>query len=404
MRTRLSLGSGAINAGAHSGIRVRGEGQVLRATLKRPTVMTAGRITMPFGVLVRAAGDTIERLSTISSRQLGRRALFVVVNLMVATIVMALPFMASAAARPTQASQFSAPTGSTSLAPVEGGPLLSRAAPQARGTTISAARNPLTVQSQAAPATSEYTLSASDTLWTIANYYGLSAETIAFANGITDPYHLDLGRRIVIPPSQGALYTVANGDTVDSVAARFKVDAGEIKTYNRLYFEESNFAPGQSIFVPNATLPSLPPPAAAASAAAAAAASVITRPSGTAPTAGAAGYLAWPVAGYLSQYMWAGHTGVDIAAPFGSGLASGLNGVISENGWVAVGGLHICVKSGNLDECFYHMSAALYPVGTEVTVGQVIGAIGLSGVTTGPHVHWETRIAGRFVNPLTVQP
>jgi murein DD-endopeptidase MepM/ murein hydrolase activator NlpD len=358
---------------------------------------------MPIAGLVRTAGDTIERLASARPRHLGRRALFVVVNLLVATIVMALPFMASAAARPAQVSQFGAPTGSTSLAPVDGGPLLSRAATQARGGTISAARNPLTIQSQAAPTTSEYTLSASDTLWTIANYYGLSAETIAFANGITDPYHLESGRRIVIPPSQGALYTVANGDTIDSVAARFKVDAADIKTYNRLYFEESNFAPGQSIFVPNATLPSLPLPL-AASPAIAAAQSVITRPSGTGPSAGAPGYLAWPVAGYISQYMWAGHTGVDIAAPYGSGLASGINGVISENGWVAVGGLHICVKSGNLEECFFHMSAALYPVGTEVTVGQVIGAIGLTGVTTGPHVHWETKIAGRFVNPLTVQP
>ena len=357
---------------------------------------------MPFVGLVHSAGATIERLASTSPRHLGRRALFVLVNLMVAAIVMALPFMASAAARPAQASQFTAPTGSTSLAPVDGGPLLSRAVTQARG-TISAARNPLTVQSQAAPTTSEYTLSASDTLWTIANYYGLSAETIAFANGITDPYHLELGRHIVIPPSQGALYTVANGDTIESVAARFKVDAAEIKTYNRLYFEESNFAPGQSIFIPNATLPSLPLPL-AASPAAAAAQSVITRPSASAPTASAAGYLAWPVAGYISQYMSAVHTGVDIAAPYGSGLASGINGVIIENGWVAVGGLHICVKSGNLDECFFHMSAALYPVGTEVTAGQVIGAIGLTGVTTGPHVHWETRINGRFVNPLTVQP
>ncbi|MDQ6858481.1 MAG: M23 family metallopeptidase [Chloroflexota bacterium] len=364
--------------------------------------MTAGRITMPFGGLVRAAGDTIERLSWTSPRQLGRRALFIAVNLIVAAIVMALPFMASAAAQPTQASQFSAPTGSTSLAPVDGGPLLARAATQARGGTISAARNPLTVPAQAVPSTSEYTLSASDTLWTIANYYGLSAETIAFANGITDPYHLQNGKRIVIPPSQGALYTVANGDTVASVAARFKVDPSVIQTYNRLYFEESNFAPGQSIFVPDATLPSLPPPAEATTTVQSA--SVIARPSFTAPAAGAPGFLPWPVSGYISQYMSAVHTGVDIAAPYGSGLASGINGVISENGWVAVGGLHICVKSATLDECFFHMSAALYPVGTEVTVGQVIGAIGLTGVTTGPHVHWETRIAGRFVNPLTVQP
>jgi len=104
-------------------------------------------------------------------------------------------------------------------------------------------------------------------------------------------------------------------------------------------------------------------------------ANVITRPAISAPEAKAGGYLAWPVNGIITQYMWAGHTGVDIAAPYGSGLAASVNGVISQNGWVAVGGLHICVKSGDLEECYYHMSAAYYSVGTAVTAGQVVGAI-----------------------------
>ena len=187
---------------------------------------------------------------------------------------------------------------------------------------------------------------------------------------------------------------MAAGDTVDSVAARFKVDPAVIKDYNRLYFEPEHFAPGQLIFVQNAALPAMPEPVAA----------VIARPAVSAPAAKAGGYLAWPVAGWISQYFWAGHTGVDIAAPFGSGLAASVNGVISQNGWVAVGGLHICVKSGNLEECYYHLSAAYLPVGTPVSAGQIVAAIGLTGVTTGPHVHWETKIDGRFVNPLVVQP
>ena len=341
--------------------------------------------------------------AVLASPQLGRRALIVAVNLLVASVVMSLPFLASAASGSTPRSAFSASAvGSTSLAPADGAPQVARAAPAARGGTIAAGRNPVTVQAQGVRPIGEYVLSASDTLWSIANFYGLSAEAVAFANGISDPYHLQVGRQIMIPPLEGALYTVEPGDTVEAVAARFKVDPATINEYNRLYFEPEHFAPGQLIFVQNAVLPTLPlPPDEPAQQSN----SVIARaaaPSTSVKSGG--GYLAWPVAGYISQYMWAGHTGVDIAAPYGSGLAASVSGTITQNGWVAVGGLRTCVKSGNLEECYYHMSAAYYAVGTQVSAGQVIGAIGLTGVTTGPHVHWETKINGQFVNPLAVQP
>ena len=342
-------------------------------------------------------------LALVRAPQLGRRALIVVVNLFVASIVMSLPFIAGSAASPTARSSAFSPgaIGATSLAPVDGEPQVSRAAPAARGGTIAAGRNPVTTQAEGVRPIGQYTLSTDDTLWSIANFYGLSAEAIAFANGISDPYHLEVGRQIMIPPLEGALYTVAEGDTVGSVAARFKVDPGVINDYNRLYFEPEHFAPGQLIFVQNAVLPTLPlPPDQPAPQS-----SVIARAAAPAQAVkSGGGYLAWPVAGWISQYMWAGHSGVDIAAPYGSGLAASVSGVISENGWVAVGGLHICVTAGSLQECYYHMSAAYYAVGTAVSAGQVIGAIGLTGVTTGPHVHWETKINGRFVNPLTVQP
>ena len=339
----------------------------------------------------------------LASLLLGRHALVVVVNLMVASLVMSLPFIASSAAAPAaQASVSSAAVGSTSLASVDGEQQVSRAALAARGGTIAAGRNPVTVQAEGVRPIAEYTLSAADSLWSIANFYGLSAEAVAFANGISDPYHLEVGRRIMIPPLEGALYMVAAGDTIDTVAARFKVDSAVIWDYNRLYFEPEHFAPGQLIFVQNAVLPTLPLPSAEMGQSNS---SVIARAAPAPSVRSGGGYLAWPVNGVITQYMWAGHTGVDIAAPYGSGLAASFSGVISQNGWVAVGGLHICVLSGSLEECYYHMSAAYYSVGTAVTAGQVVGAIGLTGVTTGPHVHWETKINGQFVNPLTtLQP
>ena len=344
-------------------------------------------------------GHASDFLPVTVPSHLGQRAIFIIVNLLVAVLVMSLPFLASAAGMPaTEAAVNRAAIGSTSLAPVDGEPLLfARAATVARGGTITAGRSPLTVQAEDSRPIQQYTLSNDDTLWTIANFYGLSAEAIAFSNGISDPYHLLVGRQIVIPPLEGALYKVAEGDTVDLVAARFKVDPAVINDYNRLYFEPEHFAAGQIIFVQNAALPTLPPPPAEAQQQ-----SVIARAAAPAPSLRSTGTLAWPVNGVITQYMWAGHTGVDIAAPYGSGLAASVSGVISQNGWVAVGGLHICVRNGGFEECYYHMSAAYYAVGTEVSAGQIIGAIGLTGVTTGPHVHWETKINGQFVNPLAV--
>ena len=349
------------------------------------------------------ARSAVGILATITTPRLVRGALIVVVNVMVAALVMALPFISSAASPATSSPSFSmSAVGSTSLAPADGEPQVSRVAPAARGGTIAAGRNPVTVQAEGTRPIVQYTLSSADTLWSIANFYGLSAEAIAFANGITDPYHLEIGRQIMIPPLEGALYTVAAGDTVESVAARFKVDPAAIKEYNHLYFEPERFAVGQLIFVQNAVLPTLPLPAEEP---AQQTSSVIARAAAPAPSVkSGGGYLAWPVNGVITQYMWSGHTGVDIAAPYGTGLAASVSGVISQNGWVAIGGLHICVKSGNLEECYYHLSAAYLPVGTAVAAGQIVAAIGLTGVTTGPHVHWETKINGQFVNPLTVQP
>src|SRR4029077_6024154 len=136
--------------------------------------MPSGR--MQLGELAQNAGRTIERLALISTRQLGRRVLLVLVNLLVAAVVMALPFISGGSAGPSaEGSTFNAPIGSTSLAPVDGEPTLARAAPQARGLTISAGHDPNTVSTQEVPTAQSYTLSATDTLWTIANYYGLTA-------------------------------------------------------------------------------------------------------------------------------------------------------------------------------------------------------------------------------------
>jgi murein DD-endopeptidase MepM/ murein hydrolase activator NlpD len=304
-------------------------------------------------------------------------------------LVLSLPFAATAASRASTVPQLSA-TGST-VASSDA----SRSQPLARGGAIAGSRNPVTVSAEGTRPVQEVTIHEGDTLATMANYYSVSVEAIAYANGMNDAHSLQLGQKLVIPPAEGALYTVKDGDTVDTIASRFKVDSAVILSYNRCSFEPEQCAPGQKIFVRGAALPALVEPDRPARDVFAAA------PQGAQPARN--GRLSWPVGGVITQYFWWGHTAIDIAAPYGTGLGASDDGVVVATGWVAVGGLRVCVQhAGDLTVCYYHTSAVYVSVGQQVARGQIIAAIGLTGVTTGPHVHWECKVGNQFVSCLSL--
>jgi murein DD-endopeptidase MepM/ murein hydrolase activator NlpD len=320
----------------------------------------------------------------------GLRGLRFLLNTSVAVLVLSLPFAATGATRA------STPMPITAAASAVADADASRAQPAARG-SIAASRNPVTVAAAGTQPIQELTIREGDTLATIANYYHLSVEAVAFANGITDADGTRLGQQMMIPPAEGALYMVKAGDTVDSLAARFKVDPSVIMSYNRLYFEPEHGAPGQLIFVPGAALPALrvKEPERVANV-------VLANPRFAAIPA-RTGSLSRPVNGVITQNFWWGHTGTDIAAPYGTGIGASDAGVVSATGWVAVGGLRVCVQhASDLQTCYYHTSVVYVSVGEAVSRGQIIAAIGLSGVTTGPHVHWECKLGGVLVDCLSL--
>lgn len=108
-----------------------------------------------------------------------------------------------------------------------------------------------------------------------------------------------------------------------------------------------------------------------------------------------------PVAGSISQFLSPTHTGVDVAAPFGSPIVAADAGVVTKTGWVDVGGLHVCVQhAGGLETCYYHASTFLVTPGQRVARGQPIALVGMSGQTNGPHVHWEAKLDGKLIDPL----
>jgi murein DD-endopeptidase MepM/ murein hydrolase activator NlpD len=108
-----------------------------------------------------------------------------------------------------------------------------------------------------------------------------------------------------------------------------------------------------------------------------------------------------PVLGYTRA-----HTGVDWAAPMGTPIYASGNGTIEKIGWEGGYGRYIRMRHANGYETAYgHMSAFArgMEVGTRVRQGQVIGFVGSTGLSTGPHLHYEIIINTRFVDPMKVK-
>jgi murein DD-endopeptidase MepM/ murein hydrolase activator NlpD len=309
-------------------------------------------------------------------------------NIATALLVLSLPFSVASNVSATPEPEPVTLAAVASTASEDGA---ARASTSARG-LVAGSRSVVTAASEAAKTVDQYPVATGDTIASVAEKLSVNADDLAYANGIQEEgATLTVGATMLVPPGRGAWYFVKEGDTIAAVAQKFKVEPAVIMTYNRLYFEPEHFAPEQLIFVPGAEVPgmkrvevtrAIPIPASA------------QLPART-------GQLSLPVNGVFTQYFWWGHTGVDLAAPYGTGIMASDNGVVVATGWVAVGGLRVCVQhSGGLQTCYYHTSAIYVTPGQTVARGEVIAAIGMTGVTTGPHVHWEVKLNGVAVNPL----
>ena len=108
-----------------------------------------------------------------------------------------------------------------------------------------------------------------------------------------------------------------------------------------------------------------------------------------------------PVSGAITQFLQGRHTGIDVSAPYGAVIVAADDGVVDAVGWVPVGGARVCVRHGDgLESCDYHTSLPLVSIGDRVVRGQPVALVGMTGQTTGPHVHWEATRNGIVVDPL----
>lgn len=134
------------------------------------------------------------------------------------------------------------------------------------------------------------------------------------------------------------------------------------------------------------------------------------RAQGIVGTTSAPGALAWPVSGtitspfgYRRNPFGGGmefHQGLDIAAPMGTTITAAASGTIISAGWYGGYGNYILIDhGGGMATGYGHCSQIFVSVGQQVQKGQAIGAVGSTGASTGPHVHFEVRINGKPVDP-----
>jgi murein DD-endopeptidase MepM/ murein hydrolase activator NlpD len=95
------------------------------------------------------------------------------------------------------------------------------------------------------------------------------------------------------------------------------------------------------------------------------------------------------------------HTGIDLAAPTGTPVYAAADGIISRAEWYSSYGLYISVEHGaSMQTRYAHLSRLAVAAGDSVKKGDLIGYVGSTGRSTGPHLHYEVRVEGLAVNPI----
>jgi murein DD-endopeptidase MepM/ murein hydrolase activator NlpD len=289
----------------------------------------------------------------------------------------------------------------TEVASLEPGPVLDDG-------TLLTGYAPNTTVEDGADLIRTYKVKSGDTLVEIAHRFGVSMMTLWWANKLESKDSLHIGQVLRIPPVSGLVYTVNADDTLDSVAAQYKVHASDIVSLNGL--EDPTLVVGQVLILPGAKGAPIPTPKPTPKPAPRAPSSSSGGPSPT-QVRYSGGRFHWPVIGggnYISQYFHYGHEAIDIAAEYGSKVVAAASGKVIFAGWKSNGGGYQVWIShgGNIYTTYNHMSAITVANGQSVSRGQQVGRIGQSGWATGPHLHFEVWIGpiwngGTRVNPLS---
>jgi murein DD-endopeptidase MepM/ murein hydrolase activator NlpD len=288
----------------------------------------------------------------------------------------------------------------------------------------------------------DHTIVAGETLSSIAQSYGVSLDTLIANNqGLEDVDVIRPGQTLRVPTTNGLLYHVQAGDTLDSISHRYGVSQSDVVAVKANGLADANtIQTGQTLLLPGDIKPPPPPPivakaisvpasnppqviaqaqpsaplAANADGAAPAVAAAPPKPASTPPVPIAR--FIWPIQGPITQAfgvpelgVGAPHTGIDIGlyGRDGAPISAAAAGTVTFSGGDACCsyGYYVIIKhAGGFETLYGHLSRRAVTVGETVTQGQTIGYAGSTGFSTGTHLHFEIHLNGALQNPIGYLP
>lgn len=228
-----------------------------------------------------------------------------------------------------------------------------------------------------------YIVRKGDNLSQISEMFGVSTNTIIWANDLKNGDSLQMGQELIILPITGIQYTIQKGDTLKSVAQKFKGDADEIASFNDINDPNSNLAIGEIIIIPDGKIQTNN------------SSSVSSKKTPTQTTSKPlyVGYYIKPIEGGRKSQGIHGNNAIDLAAPCNTtpvfASASGDVLITKTGGWNGGAGNYIVINHPNGTQTTYaHLSRLIISKGWHVVKGQIIGYVGTTGRSTGCHLHF----------------
>lgn len=268
-----------------------------------------------------------------------------------------------------------------------------------------------------------YEVMPGDTIFGIAQKFNLRPETILWGNYnvlADDPHRLRPGQKLNILPMNGVYYEWHAGDGLNGVAEFFGVTADDIVDFpgNRLNrqtlgdYANPNIQPGTWLVVPGGRREFITWSAPRITRDNPAVAKVLGPGSCEGAWDGPVGIgtFIWPTAQHtLSGFDYSpetNHYGIDLGGYTGAAIYAVDNGVVVYAGWNdwGYGNMVVIDHGGDWQSLYAHLSAWNVTCGAGVYQGDVIGAMGSTGNSSGPHLHFELRIGSSRVNPWSFLP
>jgi len=232
-----------------------------------------------------------------------------------------------------------------------------------------------------------YTMRSGDIIGHIAARAGLNEDTLISVNNIRNTRLMQIGQVIKVPNQDGIFYTVRAGDTLQSIAEAHRTTVAYIKAANELFSD--TLTPNTRIFVPGGRM------------------DWVNRQEVNGDL------FIWPTVGRISSPFgfrrcpFNGvrqfHGGMDIAAPRGTPIRAAMSGRVTRVGYNNILGNYVIINHHSGFRTLYaHMHVVRVRAGANVATGERIGDVGSTGLSTGPHLHFEVHRDGVRVNPRTL--